>query len=210
MQVHADAGAMRNLRMRGVAIIRIFVYNIDGTGKEVPVIKFMSVREAAEKWGISERRIHTLCKDGRIDGIIRFGRSWGIPQNGKKPEDGRKIGASRHRSAAAKEPGDGAFLGPDARLLTRNAHCAVYQLENASGNGIVTIYDVFPGIQLMYCDMHLFHIAGRDGFPATGRNVLVINHCREGRFECEFPWWECAYMGEGDLIVSKLPMPIKS
>lgn len=51
---------------------------------------FISVREAASKWEISERRVQRLCKDGRIEGIERFGRSWMIPQNAKKPSDLRK------------------------------------------------------------------------------------------------------------------------
>lgn len=50
---------------------------------------YISVKEAAEKWGISERRIQKLCVDKRIDGVIRFGRSWAIPTNAEKPADGR-------------------------------------------------------------------------------------------------------------------------
>ncbi|MFQ9724344.1 MAG: helix-turn-helix domain-containing protein [[Clostridium] innocuum] len=44
---------------------------------------YISVKEAAEKWAISERRIQKLCEDGRIDGVERFGRSWMIPRNSK-------------------------------------------------------------------------------------------------------------------------------
>jgi AraC-like DNA-binding protein len=40
--------------------------------------------------------------------------------------------------------------------------------------------------------------------------MLVINHCREGRFECEFSLGECGYMGEGDMAVSGLPTPLKA
>lgn len=51
--------------------------------------EYMSVREAAEKWNISERRVQKLCEEKRIEGVVRFGRSWAIPKNGKKPDDNR-------------------------------------------------------------------------------------------------------------------------
>jgi hypothetical protein len=50
---------------------------------------YISTKEAAEKWDISERRVQRLCEDGRIDGAIRFSRVWAIPQNAKKPTDPR-------------------------------------------------------------------------------------------------------------------------
>ena len=50
---------------------------------------YITLSEASEKWGISERRIRTLCADGRIEGVARFGRSWAIPEDTKKPSDNR-------------------------------------------------------------------------------------------------------------------------
>jgi|GEM_PF-322581 len=53
------------------------------------MLDYISVKEAAEKWNISGRRIQKLCEENRIDGVVRFGRSWAIPVNSKKPIDGR-------------------------------------------------------------------------------------------------------------------------
>lgn len=50
---------------------------------------YITLSEASEKWGISERRIRTLCAEGRIEGVTRFGRSWAIPENTEKPSDNR-------------------------------------------------------------------------------------------------------------------------
>ncbi len=50
---------------------------------------YMSVKQVAEKWGISDRRVRILCSEGKIPGVIREGRSWKIPEEAKKPEDGR-------------------------------------------------------------------------------------------------------------------------
>lgn len=50
---------------------------------------YMTVKQAAEKWGISDRRVRILCSEGKIPGVTREGRSWKIPADAKKPEDGR-------------------------------------------------------------------------------------------------------------------------
>ena len=50
---------------------------------------FMSVKQAAEKWGISDRRIRVLCSEGRIPGAYQEGRGWKIPIDATKPIDGR-------------------------------------------------------------------------------------------------------------------------
>ena len=51
---------------------------------------YISIREASYKWGVSERRVTQYCSAGRIPGLTRFGRSWAIPANAKKPTDPRK------------------------------------------------------------------------------------------------------------------------
>lgn len=50
---------------------------------------FMTVKQASEKWGISERRIRTLCSDGKISGAYQEKRMWHIPIDAEKPVDGR-------------------------------------------------------------------------------------------------------------------------
>ncbi|MEL7609121.1 MAG: helix-turn-helix domain-containing protein [Bacillota bacterium] len=56
---------------------------------------FMSVRDAALLWNISERRVQQFCEEGRIKDIQRFGRSWMIPKSAEKPADPRK---ARHKN----------------------------------------------------------------------------------------------------------------
>lgn len=50
---------------------------------------YMTVKEAAEKWGISDRRIRVLCAEGKIPGACQEGRGWKIPIDAEKPADGR-------------------------------------------------------------------------------------------------------------------------
>ena len=49
----------------------------------------MSISQAAEKWGITPRRIQVLCKQDRIPGVARIGYVWAIPMDAEKPKDAR-------------------------------------------------------------------------------------------------------------------------
>lgn len=50
---------------------------------------YMSVAEAAAKWGLSVRRVNTLCNEERIENVCKFGKIWMIPSNAQKPADMR-------------------------------------------------------------------------------------------------------------------------
>ncbi len=50
---------------------------------------YMNISTAAEKWGVTARRVQELCKNGTIKGATRFGRAWMIPENAEKPADRR-------------------------------------------------------------------------------------------------------------------------
>ena len=65
-------------------------------------MKYLSAKEAADKWGISDRRVQILCNQDRIPGVIRIGNIWGIPDDAEKPKDervksGRYINKSSQR-----------------------------------------------------------------------------------------------------------------
>lgn len=49
----------------------------------------MTVKQASEKWNISDRRVRVLCENGQIDGAYRIGKIWYIPDTADKPADGR-------------------------------------------------------------------------------------------------------------------------
>lgn len=51
---------------------------------------YISIAEAAEKWGITRRRVQVLCNEGRIPGLTKFGKAWAIPKDAEKPADARK------------------------------------------------------------------------------------------------------------------------
>lgn len=60
-------------------------------------MEYMKVTQAAEQWGISDRRVRILCQQGKIEGVIQEGRSYLIPCNAVKPIDGRIL---RHKAVS--------------------------------------------------------------------------------------------------------------
>ena len=52
-------------------------------------LDWITPQQAAERWGITERQVQSLCLKGRVTGTIRLGRAWLIPKDSSKPVDGR-------------------------------------------------------------------------------------------------------------------------
>ena len=52
-------------------------------------LDWITPQQAAEQWGITDRRVQALCVNGQIEGAVRLGRGWLIPKNTPKPLDGR-------------------------------------------------------------------------------------------------------------------------
>ena len=53
---------------------------------------YITVQEAAEKWGITARQVQILCKTNRIVGATRMSRIWVIPENANKPTIDKRKG----------------------------------------------------------------------------------------------------------------------
>lgn len=52
-------------------------------------MEYLSIKQTAEKWDISVRRIQVLCTEDRIPGAIKIGSYWAIPADAEKPSDQR-------------------------------------------------------------------------------------------------------------------------
>lgn len=98
------------------------------------------------------------------------------------------------------------FYRTSTQMIAKEDGCSVFKMENETGEGIMTCYPIFPGIELIYNDMHIANVrAEQHKLPCS--DVMEINHCREGRFECEFSDGRTAYLGAGDLAVNMLTHP---
>ena len=51
---------------------------------------YITVQEAADKWGISPRQVQILCKSNRIVGATRMSRIWIIPADAEKPTNDKR------------------------------------------------------------------------------------------------------------------------
>lgn len=60
-------------------------------------MEYVTPKDKAHEWGISQRRVEILCDTGRIFGAYRLGRVWAIPKDAAKPLDGRTIVAKSQK-----------------------------------------------------------------------------------------------------------------
>lgn len=84
--------------------------------------------------------------------------------------------------------------------LAESGGCGIYQFRNDSGEGTITIYEVFPGVALAYND---FHMRYYDSEFVPGRDIWCIDHCREGRLEYAVKDDAYSYVEAGDLKLDR-------
>ncbi|MDR1377819.1 MAG: helix-turn-helix domain-containing protein [Synergistaceae bacterium] len=176
------------------------------------MIGYMSVKETAARWGISQRRVQKLCEGGKIAEAMRIGRTWCVPQNTKKPFDGRaKKNANDMICYYTEKRIYTDLLELGAKTLSRNESCMLCQIENDTGNGVLTMYHISPGIKLLYSDMHMSEFKGHAIRSFAGaENVMEISYCLEGRFEVELQDGEHTYISEGDMMVALMSCVLRS
>ena len=122
-----------------------------------------------------------------------------IRNNGKDAMNENPITNAKGLSAVIPEDNDG--------------YCTVYKMDCADGLGLMTVYQVYPGIQLIYND---FETTSCYWDGNLDKNILEINHCREGREGSKLLSGSCLYLGEGDLSIhtmdncaSEMSFPLK-
>lgn len=94
------------------------------------------------------------------------------------------------------------FFDPEIQHLAASNGGRLYKMQNSTGEGLISEYTVFPGIEFFYNDFHM-----KDGQNQNKRpqpDMIEINYCWEGRFECEFQNGDYQYMGAGDLSIHRL------
>lgn len=67
---------------------------------------------------------------------------------------------------------------------------------------VVQPVDLFPGVTLIFQDIHAEHLDFSETSFSFDKDILSIQHCSEGRFEGEYRNGECFYLGPGDLSVN--------
>lgn len=70
-------------------VIRVSVEKAEMKDAVKMIEGYVTIKEIAPKWGVTRRRVQTLCSEGRIPGATRFGHEWAIPVDTERPTDGR-------------------------------------------------------------------------------------------------------------------------
>ncbi len=91
-------------------------------------------------------------------------------------------------------------LGTGIEVITDNGNTVMMQVRNRTGTGVMTMYDVLPGIAVMYNDFHMREIKS-EYFAKT--ELFCVDHCREGRIEQQLRPGVFCYTGAGDLRIDK-------
>lgn len=83
------------------------------------------------------------------------------------------------------------IYGNMQKVVKKDSDRMVFRLSNETGDGTIAVYSVFSGIELYYNDVHMSYCNQNQ---TTAKNMIEINHCLVGRFECSFGENSCCIM----------------
>lgn len=92
------------------------------------------------------------------------------------------------------------FPNAKHQAITLDEHCQVLRIADLTGDGMMTFYQVLPGVSVVTNDFHMKSC--ESGFQPD-RDILCIDHCREGRIEQEIQSGVYSYFQAGDLKVDR-------
>ncbi|RCX20942.1 AraC family transcriptional regulator [Anaerobacterium chartisolvens] len=90
-------------------------------------------------------------------------------------------------------------MGRNVNVLCTNDNCSVMQVRDKSGEGVMTAYDVFAGVYVIFNDFHMQHCVSEFN---PNQEMLCIDHCREGRIEWELDNYKYIYFESGDMQIN--------
>ena len=94
-----------------------------------------------------------------------------------------------------------ALYGKPMENVTDNSDMEQHNIQNETGKGIISIYSVMSGIKVVYNDIRMSYC---NKHQDVSENVIEINHCRDGRYECNLGSQICCYMSPGDFSIGSL------
>jgi AraC-like DNA-binding protein len=104
----------------------------------------ITVREAAERWGLTERHVTGLVRNGRIAGAYKIGVSWVMPADTQKPIHKKKEQAARKRGIEST---------PQPAIDTPDAFAGMFQKLLGNEDLMFQLLSLFPyGIQIFAPD----------------------------------------------------------
>ena len=150
-------------------------------------MEYITVREAAEKWGVSPRRVQYLCVNARIKGAVRFGSVWHIPKTAVLP-NARKKSEEPHLPMPRKSP----FLDMTDLYHTPGhaAQCAEMLINQPEAHALFLAQIAYRRgeIEAVYEQARYF-LASKSGFYAIIGGSMLLAQCAIWRGDI-FLWEE--------------------
>ncbi len=125
-------------------IVRDLEYNRGMQIRRI-AMNYMTAKEAADLWGISQRRVAILCSDGRVQNAEMLSNMWLIPKDSQKPDDGRSL---RYTKEQKLKPflkwagGKGQLLDEIRRHYPTELGSSIYKYAEPFVGGGAVLFDV--------------------------------------------------------------------
>ena len=116
-------------------------------------MQYISAKEAADKWNISQRRVSILCAEGRIPEANMVGNMWLIPREAAKPVDGRTLRYMKTKKATIKPfikwaGGKGQLLSDLRKTYPKELGKSVTKFAEPFVGGGAVLFDVLSNYEL--------------------------------------------------------------
>ncbi len=114
-------------------------------------MNYMTAKETADLWGISQRRVAILCSDGRIPGAEMLSNMWLIPKDSQKPDDGR---SSRYMKEKKLKPflkwagGKGQLLNEIKKYYPSGLGGTIHKYAEPFVGGGAVLFDVLSNYDI--------------------------------------------------------------
>ena len=132
-------------------------------------MRYLSVKEIAKKWNISQRSVRNYCAHGRVQGAFLTGKTWNIPENAEKPErSNKKKGHTLTLLDILREQKEGKYSGGiyhrtqidltynsnhmEGSRLTRNQTRYIFETNTVGvENEVLNVDDVIETVNHFHC-----------------------------------------------------------
>ena len=143
------------------------------------MLSFMSAKEAAEKWDISQRRVAILCSEKRIDGAMMVGNMWIIPSTAEKPTDKRTVRYEKAKATTLKPfvkwvGGKSQLVEQIETLLTSSGKVLTKYAEPMVGGGALffTVLSKYDFSELYISDINAELINAYQAIKSDVNNLI--------------------------------------
>ena len=75
-------------------------------------MEFITIKQAAEKWDLTPRRVQMLCKKGKINGAQKWGNTWQIPSEATLPKEAERADSAQMQMPMPKKSPFFRFISP--------------------------------------------------------------------------------------------------